>query len=148
MFRLILPAVLLLFTSTASLAANLTPGTMVGKYKVSAKAGFMKVYLNFNVIDSNEFEIQRTYSNGSADEVCNGKYSLNASVFWNYDVDTLAAGKVFKGTFTCPKNRQKVISFNIDFKNKTTEDLANGTSVTVTSSLAPGRSINAYVIKK
>jgi len=148
MFRLILPAAILLLTSTASFAADLTPGNIVGKYKVSAKAGFVKVYLNFNVIDTNEFEIQRTYSNGTADEVCQGKYNLNAKVFWKYEIDALAAGKIFKGVFTCPSNRQKTISFNIDFKDKTTEDLVKGTSVTVTSSLAPGRSINAYVIKK
>jgi hypothetical protein len=148
MFRLILPAAFLLLASVTTFAADLTPGNMVGKYKVSARAGFVKVYMNFNVIDTNEFEVQRTYSNGTADEVCNGKYNLHASVFSKNEVETLASGKIFKGTFTCPKNRQKVISFNIDFKDKTTEDLARGTSVTVTSSLAPGRSINAYVIKK
>lgn len=146
MFRSILSSMLLFFISTQVLAAELTPDNIVGQYKVSARSGFMTVYLNFNVLSDKEFEIQRTYASGRTDEVCNGNYHLNAQIFW--DLDSLGAGKIFKGVFTCPSNRSKSFDFNIDFKDKTTEDLTKGTIVTVTSSLAPGRSINAHVKKQ
>lgn len=127
-------------------AAELSPDNIIGQYKVSASVGFQKVYLNFHVIDRNAFEIQRVYPSGKQDEVCNGTYSMNTHIAWN--IASLAINKVFRGKFTCPSNRSKNIDFNIDFKNRTTEDLAKGTTVVVTSSLAPGYSINAHVKKQ
>ena len=144
--KYVISTVLLLFVGTNAFAAELTPENLVGRYKVEAKAGFQKVYLNFRVINTTEFELQRTYPNGGKDEVCNGTYSLNDSgLFW--DKEVLAEGKSFKGVFTCPSNRSKKVDFNIDFKKTTTEDLARGTSVSVTSSLAPGVRLSAYVKK-
>lgn len=127
-------------------AAELTPGNIIGRYKVSASVAFQKVYLKFHVINTNDFEIQRVYPSGKEDEVCNGTYDLNSQISWDYD--TLVASKVFKGVFTCPSDRQKRVDFNIDFKNRTTDDLITGTTVTVTSSLAPGYTINAFVKKQ
>lgn len=146
MYRLILSSVLLFFASSQVLAAELTPDNIVGRYKVSARAGFMKVYLNFNVLNDKEFEIQRVYTSGRTDEICKGSYDLNNHVFW--DFDSLGAGKIFKGVFTCASKPDKPVDFNIDFQDKTTEDLAKGTMVTVTSSLAPGRNISAHVKKQ
>ncbi|WP_413288708.1 hypothetical protein [Bdellovibrio sp. HCB337] len=145
MYRLILSSAFLLFFGSQVLAAELTPDNIIGNYKVSARAGFMKVYLNFNVVSAQEFEIQRVYTSGRKDEVCKGKFDLNSHVFW--DFDSLGAGKLFKGVFICPSKPDKPVDFNIDFKDKTTEDLAKGTNVTVTSSLAPGRNIQAHVKK-
>lgn len=145
MYRLILSSVILFFVGSQTLAAELTPDNIIGRYKVSARAGFMKVYLNFNVTSDKEFEIQRVYTSGRQDEVCKGRYDLNAQVFW--DFDSLGAGKFFKGVFTCPSKPDKPVDFNIDFKDKTTEDLVKGTNVVVTSSLAPGRNIQAHVKK-
>lgn len=137
--------VLLLLTQPA-ISAELSPGNLVGRYKVEAKAGFQRVYLNFRVLNTREFEIQRTYSDGRVDESCDGTYGLSPSLFRNLDL--LAAGKIFNGVFTCPSNRSKEMDFNIDFRNTTTEDLTRGTTVTVTSSMAPGMRINAYVKKQ
>lgn len=146
MLRLIVSTSIILFTASSVLAATLTPENLRGAYKVSARAGLMKVYLNFNVLTQTDFDIQRVHPNGQTDELCSGTYSLNSRIFW--DFDSLNSGKIFKGVFTCPSRPSKLIHFDIDFKNTTTEDLVRGTNVTVTSSLAPGRSINAHVIKK
>lgn len=146
MKRILLSTLVLLGISLQTMAAELSPGNIVGHYKVSASVGFQKVYLKFHVVDANDFEIQRVYPSGKEDEVCNGTYNLNTQLAWN--MTTFANNTVFKGVFTCPSNRQKRIDFDIDFKNKTTEDLVKGTNVTVTSSLAPGYAIDAFVKKQ
>lgn len=138
---------LLIFLCSQAFAAELSPGNLVGRYKVEAKAGFQKVFLNFRVVNTSEFELQRTYPDGHSDQSCNGTYSLNPSLFWTNEI-ILASGKTFKGVFTCPNDRSKNVNFNIDFENKTTDDLSRGTSVVVTSSMAPGMRINAYVKKQ
>lgn len=137
----------LLFFGFQVHATELNPGTIVGHYKVSADVGFQKVYLNFHVIDGTNFEIQRVHPNGKQDEVCAGTYGMNAQLYWT-DVGEMAANKIFKGVFTCPSKPGKNVDFNIDFKDRTTEDLTNGTTVTVTSSLAPGYAIDAFVKKQ
>lgn len=144
--KFILSSLIFLSLGPLAFSAELTPDNLVGKYKVEAKAGFQKIYVNFRVLNATEFEIQRTYSDGRVDESCNGTFGLNHSLFW--DLDILAGGKTFNGVFTCPSNRSKEMDFNIDFKNTTTEDLIRGTNVTVTSSLARGMRINAYVKKQ
>ncbi|HWU44885.1 MAG TPA: hypothetical protein VN132_15640 [Bdellovibrio sp.] len=137
---------LLLFFCTQSFATELTPSNLIGRYKVTAKAGFQTVYLKFRVVDTREFEIQRTYSDGHDDELCNGTYNLHNSLYLD-EYLVLNSGKSFDGLFTCPSDRSKKIDFNIDFANTTVEDLAKGTTVTVTTSLAPIR-LNAYVKKQ
>lgn len=124
--------IFLLFSNVPALAEEISPENLVGQYKVEAKAGFQKVYLNFRVLNTRDFEIQRTYPDGHADETCNGTYVLGVS-------------KIFKGVFTCPSNRSKDIDFNVHLQNKKTEDLVQGTNVTVTTSMAPGMRINAYL---
>jgi len=138
---------LALVFSSPSFADELTPDNLVGRYKVSARVGFQKIFVNFRVVDRNDFEIQRTYADGRTDEVCNGTYSLNRSLFWTDEIE-IAAGKEFKGKFTCPSDRSKTLDFDIDFKDTTTEDLEKGTTVTVTSSAARGMRVNAYVKKQ
>lgn len=146
MMKHLISTVLSVFIVSPVFAGELTPENLVGRYKVEAKAGFQKVYANFRVVNGKEFELQRTYPNGQADEVCNGTYKLSdASLFWQGEI--LAKGKYFSGNFTCPSNRSRTVDFNIDFKKTSTEDLARGTSVSVTSSLAPGMRLNAYVKK-
>lgn len=145
--KYLLSTALILFTCSQALAAELSPGNLVGRYKVEAKVAFQKVYLNFRVLNTKEFELQRTYPNGGADEVCNGTFRLDPTLFW-MDYRILGTGKTFKGVFTCPSNRSRSINFDIDFENRTTEDLVRGTTVVVTSSLAPGRRLNAYVKKQ
>ncbi|KYG68117.1 hypothetical protein AZI87_02325 [Bdellovibrio bacteriovorus] len=144
--KYLLTSALFLFIGSQALAADITPGNLIGKYKVEARAGFQKVYLNFRVVNTKEFELQRYYSNGNVDETCNGTFSLSPTLFW--DFKTFASGKMFKGVFTCPSNRSRTVDFNIDFSGKKTEDLVQGTTVTVTSSMARGMRINAYVKKQ
>jgi hypothetical protein len=146
MIKLILATVISLCIYGQAHAAELNPSNIVGKYKVLSKVGFQKIYLNFRVLDTREFEIQRTYPNGKVDEVCNGTYRMNHNLLWN--LPTLAVGHTFKGVITCPSNRSKNIDFDIDFKNKTTTDLINGTTVTVNCSLIPGYAISSYVKKQ
>ncbi|WII73301.1 hypothetical protein QJS83_05385 [Bdellovibrio sp. 22V] len=147
MMKMLFSAALIVLAGSSAFAAELTPGNLIGRYRVEARAGFQKVYIKFRVINTKEFELQRTYPNGNVDELCNGTYNLNPTLFWD-DFALLAKGKTFKGTFTCPSNRSRVVTFNIDFQNKTTEDLARGTNVSVTSSMAPGMTLNAYVKKQ
>jgi len=146
MTKIFLSIVILMGLSLSATAAELSPGNLAGDYKVSASVGFQKVYLNFRVLDTSRFEIQRVYPSGRQDEVCSGTYAMNASLMW--DMLMMASGKVFKGVFVCPSKPGKNVDFNIDFKNKTTDDLVQGTTVVVTSSLAPGYAINAFVKKQ
>lgn len=148
MKKYFLATALIISAASTAWAAELTPGNLIGRYKVEARAGFQKVYANFRVVNTTEFEVQRTYSNGKVDEVCNGTFNLLKSMGWDEESLILAAKKSFKGTFTCPSDRSKEISFNIDFGTTTTEDLERGTNVTVTSSMAPGMRLNAYVKKQ
>ncbi|AHZ85400.1 hypothetical protein predicted by Glimmer/Critica [Bdellovibrio bacteriovorus HD100] len=148
MKKYFLSAAMIFSAASPAWAAELTPGNLVGRYKVEARAGFQKVYANFRVVNTTEFEVQRTYPNGNVDEVCNGTFNLLSSVKWDEEFLMMAAKKSFKGSFTCPSDRSKEVSFNIDFGTTTTEDLARGTNVTVTSSIAPGMRLNAYVKKQ
>lgn len=147
MIKYFLTTALFVFTASQALATELTPTTLVGRYKVVATAGFQKVYVNFRVADTNSFEFQRTYADGSKDELCDGNYSLSNSFYLN-EMALLTANKSFKGKMTCPSDRNKKIDFNINFGGTTVEDLVKGTSVTVTSSMAPGMQLNAYVKKQ
>nr|BFD60468.1 hypothetical protein CKG001_25750 [Bdellovibrio sp. CKG001]BFD63883.1 hypothetical protein BdHM001_25640 [Bdellovibrio sp. HM001] len=147
MKKYFISASMILLSALPAMAAEITPGTLVGRYKVEARAGFQKIYANFRVLNTTEFEVQRTYANGAEDEVCNGTYNLLSSVSWDENW-LLAVSKQFKGNFTCPSNRSKTITFNVDFGANKTEDLARGTQVVVTSSMAPGMKLNAYVKKQ
>ena len=147
MIKYVFATALLFFTSVQAFATDLTPGNLVGRYNVQAKAGFQTVYIKFRVVDTHEFELQRTYPDGHSDETCNGNYNLNNG-FYLDELGILASGHTFKGVFTCPGDRTKRIDFNINFGRTTVEDLVKGTSVSVTSSMAPGMTLSAYVKKQ
>jgi|GEM_PF-1722055 len=147
MFKRILFATvfpLALVFSCPSVAAELSPENLIGRYKVSARVGFQKFYVNFRVVDTNDFEVQRAYSDGRVDEICNGKYTLTRNLFWSDELEILS-GKSFKGQFSCPSDRSKTMDFDIDFRNTTTDDLAKGTTVSVS---ARGMRVNAFVKKQ
>ncbi|XGC80043.1 hypothetical protein ACES2L_11970 [Bdellovibrio bacteriovorus] len=140
----LLASALILLSTSQVFAAPITPENLIGRYKVEARAGFQKIYVNFRVVSEKEFELQRTYPDGRVDELCNGKYTINPTLLWT-DFETLAAGKTFNGLVSCPSDRSRTQSFNIDFNNKTTEDLVRGTNVTVE---ARGMRLSAYVKKQ
>lgn len=142
----LIASAIFLFTCTQAFAAELTPENLVGQYGVSARVGFRTVNLNFKVLNTTEFELQRIFSDGRKDQVCNGSYKLNRTLFWHRE--KLAPGKIFNGVFTCPDDRSREVDFNIDFAHRTTENLIKGTEVTVTSSLAAGMRVKAYVKKQ
>lgn len=145
MIKYFLPAVFLFATSQV-LATELTPANLVGRYNVEAQAGFQKIYVTVRVLNTSSFEFQRTYPDGQKDELCDGTYGLASSFI--FDGAQPRANKTFKGKMTCPSDRSKKIDFNILFHNTTLEDLIHGTNVIVTSSLAPGMQLNAYVKKQ
>lgn len=139
----LLSVFLIFLTYVPAEAAELSPDTLIGRYKVEAKVLWQKVFLNFRVLNTEEFEVQRTYENGRVDEICNGTYNLNSRFVWRHPAPKVQNS--FLGTFTCPSDRSRTMDLNIDFENKKTEDLVRGTTVTVTSSMAPGRKISAFV---
>jgi len=155
MFRLVLSAAILFFTSTAAFAAEITPSTLIGRYRVSARVGLARITLNFNVINAREFEVQRVHGSGQVDETCNGTYELAAQAMGGFNTllggellsghgyRSVAASKIFRGEFTCPSNRSKTITLSVNFRNATTQRLARGTTVMVKTSLVPGRTILA-----
>jgi hypothetical protein len=119
-----------------AMAAPITTESLIGKYKVVAKVPFQTVNLNFHITSEKEFEIQRLDGDGKPEETCNGTYELGKSLFQETEL-VAVEGDAFKGVFTCPSDRSKDVDFNIDFRNKTVEDLEKGTTVSVTTSLAP-----------
>ncbi|RYZ89015.1 MAG: hypothetical protein EOP06_09975 [Proteobacteria bacterium] len=141
---------------SAALAAPITGQNLVGRYRVEASALFKKVKINFRVLNSKEFEIQQLDREDNPEELCNGTYSIAQSMFNANETDDFATtvalpvvmqqGQSFIGQFTCPSDRSKVVDFNIDFQNKTTDDLVRGTTVVVTTSMAPMK-IKATVIR-
>lgn len=144
MLRMILSAAFCFLISSQVFAEELTPNNIVGRYKVTARAGIIKVYLNFNVLNATDFEIQRVYAGGRTDEVCTGTYTMDQPLlFWN--LEALYETNVFKGAFSCPSNPSRQIDFNVYFKSLSVEDLNRGATVTVTTSLAPGRNIPAHI---
>lgn len=143
----LLCSLVVLCASLQATAAEITPGNLVGRYTVEARVAFRKFYANVRILPNNEVELQRTYPDGAKDELCNGTYTLNSN-FYLMEYDVLAAGKEFRGTFTCPSNRSKTMTFNIDFENKKMEDLQRGAQVSVTSSMAPGMTAKAYLKKR
>lgn len=142
MIKLILTATCVMCLCGQTRAAELEPSTLVGQYDVQADMGMQKYYLDFRVLNTQEFEMQRVYSNGQKDELCTGNYRMDSEVLGNLAM--LAVGHVFKGIVSCPSNRSRQVDFSIDFKNKTTEDLVKGTTVGISTSLAPGYVINSY----
>jgi hypothetical protein len=144
MFK-ILSLIAIFFASTQVFAAPLTPSTIIGRYKVNANVAFKKVDVNFHVIDTRTFEIERVMDDGSPSETCNGAYTMPSAMYWAPDV--LVYSQYFKGTFTCPSNRSRNVDFNIYFGDTTTEDLVKGTTVIVTTSMAPGMRVKARVKK-
>lgn len=142
MKHLIMSACFLLMSAQA-MATEITPQSIIGSYKVNAWVGFKKAYFNFKVLGTSEFEIQRYYPDGHKDQTCNGTYTMRSTLF--VQMGALVQGKIFKGVFTCPDDRSKNVHFNIDYNDKNLEDLIQGTKVVLTSSLAPGIKINAFV---
>lgn len=126
MFKTIywLAGLLFLLNSQAN-ATPITHDNLVGHYKVQAFLPFQKILINFRVLNQNEFEIERLNRSGDPKETCNGSY--------------LTRSEIFKGRFSCPSNRSKEVDFDIDFRNKTFEDLLEGTQVTVVTSLMRGK---------
>ncbi|MGZ3769285.1 MAG: hypothetical protein ACXVCP_01950 [Bdellovibrio sp.] len=137
---------LFLCAGTYASAAELTPQRLIGEYGVKTQVATETVLLNFKILNTKEFELQRLYSDGHTDPTCNGSYKLNPTLFLS--MGKLAPGKFFKGAFTCPDDRSSSIEFNIDFTNKTTDDLTKGTEVTVTTSLAEGMKLRAYLKRR
>jgi hypothetical protein len=136
-----------LAAATPAHATEITPGNIIGRYRVQASVGFQTIYAKFRVLSTTEFEVQRTYSDGHSDAACNGTYQFSNNVYVLGD-GVIARTKMFKGNATCPTDRSKNYDFDIDFSNKSMEDLAHGTNVIVTTSLAPGFHLNAYVKKQ
>lgn len=146
MGRLLLSMSLILASASAWAATEITPDNLVGRYKAETRVGFQRYYINFRVIDGNDFEIQRAYADGRKDEMCNGTYTLANNLY--YTETGVMTAKTFRGTFTCPSDRSRKLAFNINFGNKSVEDLEKGTSVTVTTSAAPGMRLSTYVKKQ
>ena len=121
--------------TTKAVAAPISAESIIGRYAVDASVPFRKVKIDFKVISNTEFEITQIDRNGTPEETCNGTYQVSASLDWTPVI--FADGKMFEGVFTCPSDRSKDVDFDIDFQNKTTEDLIKGTTVIVTTSLAP-----------
>lgn len=132
-----------LLTTSSAEAKEITPDSLIGRYRAEARVVFTRYYLNLRVIDRNDFEIQRVYPNGRKDETCNGTYNLGPSLFRMNG--HILAGKSFRGVFSCPSDRSKDAKFTINFGDKKVEDLIKGTNVIVTSSAAPGMRLNTYV---
>ena len=145
MMRFVLPMVVSL-ASTLAWATPLTPENIIGRYKVDASYMFQHAYMKIHVVNSNEFDITRYYPDGKEEPTCQGTYTFGNNVFID-EAGFLTAGKAFKGVFTCPNDRSKKYDFNIDYKNTQLEDLIKGASVSVTSSLAPGINLKAYIIR-
>ena len=118
-----------------AIAAPISAESIVGRYAVDASVPFRKVKIDFKVVSNKEFEITQIDKDGKPEETCNGTYEISASLDWTPVI--FADGKMFKGVFTCPSDRSKDVDFDIDFQDKTTDDLVKGTQVIVTTSLAP-----------
>lgn len=139
--------VLTLALGSPAFATEITPENLVGNYKVEAKALLTQLYGNIYVLNTRDFEFQRTYPDGRKDNRCQGTYTLSAGLV-SLDDMTLTAGKILQGYGTCPDDRQKKFDFRIEFRNTTMEDLEHGTTVQVRSSLSGGIRVNAYVKKQ
>lgn len=130
--RFALP-LLLTLGSAFAFATPLTPDNIIGRYKVDASYMGQHAYVKIRIVNNREFDITRYYPSGKQDPTCQGTYSFGS--------------KIFRGVFTCPDDRSKKYDFNIDYKNTQLEDLIKGTTVSVSSSLAPGIPLKAYVIR-
>ncbi|MGZ3742856.1 MAG: hypothetical protein ACXWRE_05825 [Pseudobdellovibrionaceae bacterium] len=138
MIKLILATAFMVSFYGQAQAEALRPSNIIGQYKVISDLGIQKYYLNFHVIGTQEFEMQRTYPNGNTDEMCNGTYNM----------DSRGVKHVFRGEVSCPSNRSRQMTFTIDFQDKTTDDLINGTTVIVMTSAIPNYPIHSYLKKK
>lgn len=143
--RFVLPLILTFGSALAS-ATPLTPDNIIGRYKVDASYLGQHAYVKIHIVNNREFDITRYYPNGKEDPTCQGTYTFGSNAFID-EAGFLAAGRVFKGVFTCPDDRSKRYDFNIDYKNTQLEDLIKGTTVSVTSSMAAGITLKAYLIR-
>ena len=141
MIRRILSITVLSLLCTYANATEITPQTLIGHYDAKGNAGFQSFQIFFLVTSATEFELQRVYPDGHKGEMCNGTYRLSK----NFLDITTASTKSFDGVFTCPSDRSKTTSFGIAFGKATLEDLIKGTTVDITTSLAPGMTLSAFV---
>lgn len=116
-------------------ATGISPGNILGRYDVNASAFFKKVRIDFKVINEKEFEIFQYDRDGKPEETCNGTYNIVQNKSLRMGVATITT--VLKGIFNCPSNRTKMIDFDLDFQNKSVEDIVTGTTVIITTSMAP-----------
>ncbi len=131
-------AVPFLITSQSFAAADITAQNLVGKYRIDAKAFTKSARFRLNVINANEFEVQRIFDDHDG-KICNGTFKIEKeSHHW-----PLKDAIVFKGVGSCPDDRSKVADFKINFKDQSIRDIQQGASVQVTSSMAAGITVNA-----
>ncbi|MGZ3773940.1 MAG: hypothetical protein ACXVCY_13570 [Pseudobdellovibrionaceae bacterium] len=142
--RQLLVTAALALTCTQALATEITPANFVGNYDLTAKIGAADARLEIHIVNAKEFQLQSIHPDGKRDELCNGIYNITAT---SVGKDERHASKIFKGTFTCPSNRTQQSTLNLDFTNKTMEDLAIGTTVPMMSSVAPTEIIKAFIKK-
>ncbi|WP_413576247.1 hypothetical protein ACLVWU_17845 [Bdellovibrio sp. HCB290] len=147
MKKFVLPLLLLVSGSIPAFATPISADNIVGRYNVEASYMFQKAYMKFRVLNNHEFEITRYHKDGRTEPTCQGSFVVNNSLYFD-DYGVLnAGGRYFKGVFTCPNDRSKKVDFNIDYKNTQVEDLPKGVRVTATTSMVPGATLKAYVIK-
>ncbi|WP_413585686.1 hypothetical protein [Bdellovibrio sp. HCB274] len=147
MKKFVLPLVLLVTGSLPAFAAPITADNIIGRYNVEASYMFQKVYMKFKVLNNREFEITRYYKDGRMEPTCQGSFVMKNSSFYDEWGTLSTNGRYFKGVFTCPNDRSRKIDFNIDYKDTQVEDLPKGVRVTATTSVVPGATLKAYVIK-
>lgn len=146
MSRLFLSSLLLLLPYSAARATEITHETLVGNYNIIAIEGPMRILLKMNVMDGSQFDIQRVYEDGTANELCKGSYTLKNQAETPFQ--RAPFGNVFLGVFSCPSRPSSKASVSIEFKQATIEDLINGTQVTMTSSYFKNPFRKTYIQKQ
>ncbi|MGZ3769384.1 MAG: hypothetical protein ACXVCP_12070 [Bdellovibrio sp.] len=139
----LLVSALLLIASTQVHATEVTSANLVGKYDLKAVVN-VDLHLHLRVLNDKEFQLQRIRHDGRSEKVCDGTYRIAPETASKRDGSKVQRN-IFRGAFTCPDDRSRNQTLDIDFTNKTVESFRQGTMVPLTSSVAPTLRIRALM---
>ena len=125
---------------SSAFASDITAQSIIGKYRIDAKALGKSATFRLIVLNDKEFEIQRLFADHDG-KLCNGNFTVHHEHrHW-----PLKDATYFDGKGSCPDDRSKVADLRINFKEQSLKDIKHGATIAVTSSMAAGFTLNAHI---
>jgi hypothetical protein len=117
-----------LTAGTRASAAEITKDNLVGFYVLEAKVLTKKMLFHLKVVSDTEFHVSSQDGDGNMGQWCNGPFTVTKE--WSSEK---GSETIIRSEFTCPDNRSKVSTLNLNLKSAQVRDLEKGAQVEITS---------------